>query len=381
MLASRLLSILIVLQTRGRSSARELASQFEVSVRTIHRAIDQLSAAGVPVYADRGRNGGYQLLDGYRTKLTGLTQSESEAIFLAGLPGPAAQLGLADILSTARLKLMAALPANLQPGADRIAARFHLDVTAWFSNADPQPSLQVVAHAVWSERVLKFHYRSAGEADPPARKIAPLGLVLKGGNWYVVAQSGKSVRTFRAANIYDAEICDEKFVRPRRFDLAAHWKSSSHDYETGVYREHADVRLTPRGVQLLEMLGPYVTAAAAKTAGKPDGKGWVRCTIPLESFEYGVRELMRLGDHVAVVGPAALRAQMAATAHRIANLNAPDGAKPAGHTGRSQRFDGARFLKWPVYDLRTFGRDQARGTYGRRAVAFSNRHRSAWTRG
>src|SRR5471032_2818221 len=99
MLASRLLSIIIVLQTRGRLSARELASQFEVSVRTIHRAIDQLSASGVPVYADRGRNGGYQLLDGYRTKLTGLTQAESEAIFLAGLPGPAAQLGLADILS------------------------------------------------------------------------------------------------------------------------------------------------------------------------------------------------------------------------------------------------------------------------------------------
>src|ERR1700722_11168807 len=141
MLASRLLSILMVLQARGRVSARELAAQFEVSVRTIHRDVDQLSAAGIPIYADRGRNGGFALVDGYRTKLTGLTQPEAEALLLAGLPGPAAQLGLADILSAARLKLIAALPAHVQPGAERIASRFHLDPDAWFRASDPQPAL------------------------------------------------------------------------------------------------------------------------------------------------------------------------------------------------------------------------------------------------
>src|SRR5260221_12213421 len=116
MLASRVLTILMLLQTRGRLSATTLAEEFEVSVRTIYRDIDQLSAAGVPVYADRGRSGGFQLMDGYRTKLTGLTQPEAETIFLAGLPGPAAELGLADILATARLKLIAALQAHAQPG-------------------------------------------------------------------------------------------------------------------------------------------------------------------------------------------------------------------------------------------------------------------------
>src|SRR5271170_147613 len=164
MLAGRLLSILMLLQTRGRMSAAALAREFEVSVRTIHRDIDQLSAAGIPVYADRGRSGGFQLLDGYRTKLTGLTQPEAETLFLAGLPGPAAQLGLADILAAARLKLMAALPASVQPGAERIAARFHLDPVAWFRGADPLPSLPAVARAVWSERTLKLSYRRAGQS-------------------------------------------------------------------------------------------------------------------------------------------------------------------------------------------------------------------------
>jgi predicted DNA-binding transcriptional regulator YafY len=149
MLASRLLSILLRLQTRGRMTATELAGEFEVAVRTIHRDIDQLSAAGIPVYAERGRNGGFRLRDGYRTTLTGLTRPEAEALFLTGLPGPAEQLGLAGIASSARLKLMAALPANIQEGAERMAARFHLDAAGWFRGTDLLPSLHQLAEATW----------------------------------------------------------------------------------------------------------------------------------------------------------------------------------------------------------------------------------------
>src|SRR4029079_6360934 len=165
MLASRLLSILILLQTRGRMSARELAAQFEVAVRTIHRDIDQLSAAGIPVYAERGRGGGFRLQDGYRTKLTGLDPAAADTLFLSGLPGPAAQLGLADALATARLKLLAALPPALQPGAERIAARFHLDPGAWFHELGPLPALPVIARAVWSERILSVRYRRSGDTE------------------------------------------------------------------------------------------------------------------------------------------------------------------------------------------------------------------------
>jgi predicted DNA-binding transcriptional regulator YafY len=310
MLASRLLSILMLLQTRGRMSAAALAAEFEVSVRTIHRDIDQLSAAGIPVYADRGRSGGFALMDGYRTKLTGLTQPEAEALFLTGLPGPAADLGLADILAAARLKLTAALPAHIQPGAERIAQRFHLDPAAWFHASDPQPALQTVAQAVWGERMLSLRYRSEGELRP--RKLGPLGLVLKGGAWYLVAQAGKAIRTYRVANIYDPEILDEAFPRPKNFDLAAHWEKSAREYERGVYRGHADVRLSPKGMASLEVLGPYVRDAARETA-KPDRDGWVRCTLPIESITHGVHELIRLREEVEVLGPRELRKAMVDT--------------------------------------------------------------------
>jgi predicted DNA-binding transcriptional regulator YafY len=310
LLASRLLSILMLLQTRGRMSANDLARTFEVSVRTIHRDIDQLSAAGIPVYADRGRNGGFQLMDGYRTKLTGLTRPEAEALFLAGLPGPAAQLGLSDLLSTARLKLLAALPATMQPDAERIAQRFHLDPVAWFRGDDPLPSLRTVAQAVWKERWLKLRYRTAGQAEARLRRLGPLGLVLKGGAWYLVAQSGKGVGTYRVANIADAEIADEPFVRPKKFDLAVHWEQASRSYETGVYRARAEVRLSPLGMILIELLGPYVSKAAADSARR-DRRGWTRCTVPIESISHGAREFMRLGDEVEVLGPPALRQSIA----------------------------------------------------------------------
>ena len=311
MLASRLLSILMLLQTRGRMSATALAREFEVSVRTIYRDIDQLSASGIPVYADRGRNGGFALMDGYRTKLTGLTQPEAETLFLAGLPGPVAQLGLSDVLAAARLKLMAALPANVQPNAERIASRFHLDPVAWFRGADPLPSLPIVAQAVWSERWLKLRYRNSGETY--TRKLGPLGLVLKGGVWYLIAQSGKSVRTYRVAQMLDAEVAEEAFVRPKTFDLAEHWEKSARAYEGGVYREEADVRLSPKGMAMLDALGSYVVTGAAATSGKPDRKGWIRCRLPLESFNSGVGEMLRLGDEVEVIGPPALRKLFAQT--------------------------------------------------------------------
>jgi len=309
MLASRLLSTLMLLQTRGRMSAAELARVSEVSLRTVYRDIDQLSAAGIPVYADRGRNGGFQLLDGYRTKLTGLTAGEAETLFLAGLPGPAAELGLGDQLAQAQLKLLAALPAGIGADARRVAARFHLDPVGWFRAGEPTDSLPTVAQAVWNERMLKLRYRNGGKIYD--RLLGPLGLVLKGGVWYLIAQSGKSVRTYRVSAITDAQATDDPLVRPDDFDLQDYWRKASRDYEAGLYRETADVRLSSKGMARLDLLGPFVAETARRTA-EAEGDGWLRCKLPVESGDFGLRELMRLGEEIEVIGPPAMRERLAA---------------------------------------------------------------------
>jgi predicted DNA-binding transcriptional regulator YafY len=313
MLASRLLSTLMLLQTRGRMSAPDLAKELEVSIRTVYRDIDQLSAAGIPVMAERGRDGGFQLLNGFRTQLTGLTQAEAEALMLAGLPGPAAELGLAERMSTARLKLMAALPSGMR--AERVATRFHLDVTGWFRTTEPVALLPTVARAVWSERYLKIRYRQGGDSNEV--RIGPLGLVLKAGVWYLVAQKGSTFRTYRASNILAVESLDESFARPADFDLASYWTRSSREYELGSYRGYATIRLSPRGRTLIHLLGSYVEAAVAKSAGRPDRRGWLRCTIPVESGDFGIGELLRLGMDLEVLAPAALRNEVKQALRRI----------------------------------------------------------------
>ena len=178
MRASRLMSILLLLQNRGRLTAEQLATHFEVSVRTIYRDIDELSAAEVPVYADRGPGGGFQLLDGYRTKLTGLSPSEAETLFIAGLPGPAAEMGLADALATAQLKLTAALPEGSRANARRLSARFHLDPVDWFRSAASARLLPAIATAVWGETYVDVQYLRAKTDTPVTRRLQPLGLVL-----------------------------------------------------------------------------------------------------------------------------------------------------------------------------------------------------------
>jgi predicted DNA-binding transcriptional regulator YafY len=176
-------------------TAGRLAEQFEVSVRTIYRDVDHLSEAGVPVISDRGRSGGFGLLDGFRSQLSGLTQPEAETLLFAGLPGPATELGLAELLASARVKLLAAMPAGAQ--TERLSERFHLDPLGWFRASENSALLPVIARATWAERPLDISYRNAGRVVE--RRICPLGLVLKGGIWYLVAQRGALLRTYRVA--------------------------------------------------------------------------------------------------------------------------------------------------------------------------------------
>ncbi|MEA1651810.1 WYL domain-containing protein [Nitrospirillum sp. BR 11164] len=329
MRASRLLSLLMLLQTRGRQTAQALADELEVTVRTIYRDIDDLSAAGVPVYGDRGRAGGFQLLDGYRTRLTGMTAQEAESLFLAGLPGPAAELGLGDTLAAAQLKLLAALPEQGRQTAARLNARIHLDPVGWFQEAGKVDILPDIARAVWNEQIIRMRYeRWAGIVE---RTVEPLGLVLKGGVWYLVAQSHVETaqaeadkpsggpRTYRVSNILAHTVLDRRFTRPANFDLPSHWQESLQSFEAGLYTGTARVKATVAGLKSLRNLGPAFNERITATLRAADAEGWAEADIPLETVEWTARQLLGLGLTVEVLGPPALRAHMgelAAELHR-----------------------------------------------------------------
>lgn len=316
MRASRLVSILLLLQARGRMTAQALADGFEVSVRTIYRDIDDLSASGVPVYADRGRDGGFQLLEGYTTRLTGMTPAEAESLFLAGLEGPAAELGLGESTAAARLKLLAALPSARREDASRVATRFYLDPIDWYRAASELAFLPQLAAAVWGAARIRVRYESwNGIAD---RTLAPLGLVLKAGTWYLVAIGSSVPRTYRVDAIRAIESIGETFDRPAGFDLAAHWRASVDAFEASLYRGAARVRISPDGMNRLSVLAAAAIEMVRRTASAPAADGWVNAEIPIESIDHAARELLKLGVDVEVLAPPELRAAMAATAQTLA---------------------------------------------------------------
>ncbi|RZJ00137.1 MAG: WYL domain-containing protein [Brevundimonas sp.] len=318
---SRLLSILLLLQTRGRMTAETLAAEFEVSVRTIYRDIDQLSAAGAPVYADRGRSGGFQLLDGYRTRLTGLTDAEAETLFLGGLAGPAAQMGFSQAVNTMQLKLLAALPPERQAAAERLAGRFHLDPVGWYQGSEDAELLPAIAQAVWTSRRVVIRYESwKGRVE---RALDPLGLILKAGFWYLSARPSqgprRDPRTYRVSNILGLSVTDETFDRPDDFDLAAWWATASRRFETEIFTDEAVLRITREGLKRLARLGG-AQARIAADAGAGVGDGPFDVTVPIESIEHASRDFLRLGAEAEVLSPETLRTAMTATAARMAAL-------------------------------------------------------------
>ena len=212
MRASRLVSIILLLQARGRLTAAQLAGELEVSVRTVYRDVESLHSAGIPLYGDAGHRGGYQLLDGYQTRLTGLSTEEAKALSLSGLPGPAAELGLGSVLAAAQLKVQAALPPALAEQLGATAQRFHLDAAGWYAQAADAPFLPTVADAVWRGAALQVRYRRWKAPTDVNRRLEPYGLVLKAGRWYLVAAPGP--RTYRVDKILDLAVLEESFTIP-----------------------------------------------------------------------------------------------------------------------------------------------------------------------
>ncbi|MET9957287.1 YafY family protein [Streptomyces sp. NPDC006339] len=308
MRAARLIKMVLLLQNRPSMTAAELAAELEVSERTVTRDALALSEAGVPVYADRGRAGGYRLVGGYRTRLTGLARGEAEALFLSGLPQALRDMGLEDAASAARLKVSAALLPSLADAPRSAAQRFHLDAPGWYQEPRTPELLPAVAEAVWDDRRISARYRRGdGEVE---RELEPYGLVLKAGVWYVCARAGSSYRTYRVDRFTDVVPGEEHFVRDADFDLAGFWAERSAEFARSLLRAEVVLRLTEAGARRL----PYVTdraAAEEALAAAREEDGRVRVTLRVENEEVAFGQLLGLGPEAEVLAPAALRERFA----------------------------------------------------------------------
>jgi predicted DNA-binding transcriptional regulator YafY len=319
MRASRLVSILLLLQNKGRMTAQELADELEVSVRTVYRDMDSLAASGIPLYGEAGHEGGYRLVDGYRTRLTGLTTGEAESLFLTGLPSAAADLGLGASVTAAQLKLMAALPPELRDRAGRVAERFHLDAPSWYRDADSVPHLAGVAAAVWDQRVIRIRYLRWEKPQQITREVEPYGLVFKAGRWYLVA-AATTKRTYRISRILHFETLDATFERDTAFDLASYWEAYLQQFDQRRHVDRATIRLSPKALaRLPEVAEPAVVEAARRTI-QPDTDGWLRATIPVDEPGQALADLFRLAPEVEIIHPVELRAKMIETVRALSGL-------------------------------------------------------------
>ncbi|MFJ8965504.1 helix-turn-helix transcriptional regulator [Lentzea sp. NPDC102401] len=305
MKSGRLLQVLLLLQSRGRMTADELASELEVSPRTIYRDVEALSASGIPIYADRGPAGGYQLVDGYRTRLTGLTTDEAQSLFLAGLPGPAEALGLGEFAAAAQLKLLAALPTELRDRADQIRQRFHLDTPTWFRGDEPTEHLATIADAVWEQRRVRMTYRRWGN-QTVEREVDPYGLVLKAGTWYFVG----SGRTYRVSRVLALQVTPGSFERPEDFDLARYWAEWSLEFEARMYGERVTVRMTRAGLDKSQYLLSGYQARVIRDAAPQPGEEF---GFPTESHRHVVADLLKFGADVEVLAPNEVRRELVET--------------------------------------------------------------------
>jgi predicted DNA-binding transcriptional regulator YafY len=323
MRADRLVSILLLLEVHRTLTARELARRLEVSERTIHRDMEALGAAGIPVVAERGSGGGWRLLEEYRTNLTGLNQAEIQALFLATPPRLLADLGLDKAADAALIKLLAALPAIGRRGAEYAAQRIYVDTGGWRQTEESVPLLPTLQAAIWQERRLRLSY-ARGDGASVDRLVDPLGLVAKGSLWYLIAAVDGDIRTYRVSRMRGAELTDGPCSRPPGFDLAAYWAQSSAQFQANLPRYPAVLRVDPAILPRMRSEGRY---ARIEREAPPDDQGWVRLEMLFEE-EHSAREyVLSYATRMEVIEPAVLRELIIRSAEGIVAMYTL--AKPA----------------------------------------------------
>ena len=312
MRAGRLLSIVLLLQVHRRLTARELAEKLEVSERTFFRDLVAVGGAGIPVVAEGGAGGGWSLMEGYRTDLTGLSETEIQALFLTGPARILADLRLDEAAETGLLKLLASLPSVFQRSADTARRRIHVDMTGWGSWEETVPHLQTLQEAVWQGRKVEIAY-DRGDCRVE-RVVDPLGLVAKGSVWYLAAGVEGAVRTYRVSRVQGARITDEPCVLPEGFDLAAWWAQSSADFKAALPRYFAAFRVHPDLLPRLRYAGRF---SRIERMGEPEADGWAHVEVRFQMEEEAAEYALGFGPRIEIVDPPPLRERVARMAAEV----------------------------------------------------------------
>ena len=313
MRADRLISILLLLQIHRRLTSHELAERLEVSERTIHRDMEALGMAGIPVVAERGTGGGWSLVEGYRSNLTGLSEAEVQALFLTRPTGLLADLGLDKAGDAGLIKLQASLPLPHQREASVAQERIHIDLTGWNNVKETVPTLPTLLDAVWHERKLAITY-NRGECEVVERVLDPLGLVAKGSAWYLVAGVEDTIRSYRVSRVQSATILAERCARPATFDLAAYWKQSAVEFKNQFPRYEVTLRVHPDFVTHLYLVGRF---SRVEKIAEPDADGWRNAVIVFQVEEMAVQGLLSLGANVEILEPLEVREKIIEQAKQI----------------------------------------------------------------
>ncbi|MBN2393065.1 MAG: WYL domain-containing protein [Anaerolineae bacterium] len=322
MRADRLLSLMMLLQTRGKMSARALAKELEVTERTIYRDIEALEMAGVPIYAEPGRDGGYGLIDRYRTSLTGLSEGEVRALFMLSIPTPLAELGVNQELKAALLKLTAALPATRRGDEVRVRDRFYLDAVGWEHDGSPTPHLHIIHQAVWQDRRVTVKYRPLFSVELE-QTIDPYGLVVKAGEWYLVFAYRDRIRVWRVSEFMDVRLTEESFTRPSDFALEAFWKAWCVERAERHQQFYVRARIAPEARAWLAFYLGSRSQDALAHAGPPDAEGWFILDLTFDTLETARARLLPLGGAVEVLEPDTLRLSLADFAEQTLRVYRP----------------------------------------------------------
>lgn len=326
MRADRLLSLLLLLQARGKMTAEELAGELEVSVRTVYRDLEALSTAGVPVYADRGPGGGVALLDNYRTHLTGLHEDEVRALFMAGMPNALAELGFGGELKTAMLKLLAALPGERQGDEQWVRQRVLLDWERVEEGAKAAEDGALITHlhatqaAIWHDQRIHITYRreSSFYRHQFTRLVEPHALVAWAGGWWLVCAADGRFRVYTVRELLEVVAANEPFVRAPDFDLPTFWRQWRQAQHADRGRFVVKARVSPAmAVELPLHLGAGVRA---EFNGGFGADGWQSVLLYFDSLEEARTKLLGLGAGLEVETPVALRLSVLDYAQQVVQL-------------------------------------------------------------